>query len=146
VRLSAWTTRADWGEDVTDARVLVVEDEPLLAETLCDLLGDAGCEAIGPATDVAGALSLIEHSRIDVALLDIRLADETSFPVAHRLRQRGIPMMFLTAHQGRGLPIELGDAIVIEKPFHTRLLLEAVRQMLSQAEATAVTEAEDHRR
>lgn len=111
------------------ARVLVVEDESLLAETLCDLLLGAGCEPVGPAANVAIALSLIETSRIDAAILDVRLMDEVSFSVAYALRARGIPLMFLTAYQRRDLPVDLGDEVLIEKPFKAPMLIETVRRM-----------------
>ena len=110
-------------------RVLVVEDETLLAETLCDLLLDAGCEPVGPAASVAIALGLIESSRIDAAILDIRLMDEMSFSVAYALRARGIPLMFLTAAERRHLPVDLCDEILIEKPFKAPMLIETVRRM-----------------
>ena len=67
------------------ARVLVVEDESLLAETLCDLMQGAGCEMVGPASTVAAALRLIDQAAIDVAILDIQLVSEVSFPVAYAL-------------------------------------------------------------
>ena len=114
---------------MTVARVLVVEDEPLLAETLCDLLLGAGCEPVGPAGNVAVALRLIESSRIDAAILDVRLLDEMSFSVAYALRARGIPLMFLTAYQRHDLPMDLSDEILIEKPFKAPMLIETVRRM-----------------
>jgi DNA-binding response OmpR family regulator len=114
---------------MTGARVLVVEDEPLLAETLCDLMRDAGCESVGPAATVAAALGLIAQGRIDVAILDIRLVRETSFPVAHALRARGIPLLFLTSYQQRNLPPDLSDAILIEKPFIASELIDTVRRL-----------------
>jgi CheY-like chemotaxis protein len=120
-------------------RVLVVEDEALLAETLCDLLQDAGCEPVGPAATVAAALHLIEQGRIDVALLDIRLKRETSFPIAHTLRQRGIPWLFLTSYAQHQLPDDLSDALVIEKPFSPPALIEAVRRLaMTQASRSSV--------
>ena len=85
--------------------MLVVEDEALLAETLCDLLLGAGCQPVGPAANVAIALSLVETSRIDAAILDVRLMDEMSYAVAYALRARGIPLMFLTASERRHLPV-----------------------------------------
>jgi DNA-binding response OmpR family regulator len=115
---------------MTGARVLVVEDETLLAETLTDLLLDVGCEPVGPAADVAAALHLIEQSRIDIAILDIQLMDEMSFPVAYALRERGIPMMFLTAYHRGNLPVDLTDAILIEKPFKAPMLIEAVQRLV----------------
>jgi DNA-binding response OmpR family regulator len=111
------------------ARVLVVEDESLLAETLCDLMQDAGCEPIGPAATVAAALRLIDQASIDVAVLDIRLLSEMSFPVAYALRRRGIPLLFLTSYEQRSLPKDLGDAILVEKPFSAPLLIEIVRRL-----------------
>ena len=111
------------------ARVLVVEDEALLAETLCDLLLGAGCQPVGPAANVAIALSLVETSRIDAAILDVRLMDEVSFDVAYALRARGIPLMFLTASHRGELPADLCDEVLIEKPFKAPLLIETVRRM-----------------
>ena len=110
-------------------RVLVVEDESLLAETLCDLLQDAGCEPVGPAATVAAALRLIEQGGIDVALLDIRLKQETSFAVAYALRRRGIPWLFLTSYAQHQLPDDLGDALLVEKPFNPPALVETVRRL-----------------
>ena len=114
---------------MTGARVLVVEDEALLAETLCDLMQDAGCEMVGPASTVAAALRLIDQAPIDVAILDIRLLSEMSFPVAYALRRRGIPLLFLTSYQQRHLPHDLSDAILVEKPFSVPLLVEIVQRL-----------------
>lgn len=113
----------------TGVQVLVVEDEALMAETLCDLLLNAGCEPVGPAASVAIALRLIEEARIDAAILDVRLLDEESFSVAYALRARGIPLMFLTSSQRRDLPMDLSDEVLIEKPFKAPMLIETVRRM-----------------
>jgi DNA-binding NarL/FixJ family response regulator len=61
-------------------RVLVVEDNFLICESLCAFLIDCGCEVIGPAARVDAALSLCESARIDGAFLDINLGHETSLP------------------------------------------------------------------
>ena len=114
---------------MTGARVLVVEDETLLADTLCDLLVGAGCVPVGPAANVTIALSLIEKSRIDAAIVDVRLMDEMSYAVAYALRARGIPLMFLTASERGQLPVDLSDEILIEKPFKAPMLIETVRRM-----------------
>ena len=118
---------------MTCARVLIVEDESLLAETLCDLLLGAGCQPVGPAANVAIALSLVETSRIDAAILDVRLIDEMSFAVAYALRARGIPLMFLTACERGELPPDLSDEVLIEKPFKAPMLIETVRRMARAA-------------
>ena len=122
-------------------RVLVVEDESLLAETLCDLMQEAGCEIVGPAATVAAALRRIEAVRIDVALLDIRLKRETSFPVARALRARGIPFLFLTSYQQSQLPDDLGDALVVEKPFSPTALVDIVRRLARDGCGEETTDA-----
>lgn len=131
-RLGARAARPAAGP-MTGARVLIVEDEAMLAETLCDLLLEAGCEPVGPAANVAVALGLIESSRIDAAILDVRLMDEMSFAVAYALRARGIPLMFLTASQRGELPADLSDEVLIEKPFKAPMLIETVRRMARAA-------------
>lgn len=114
---------------MTGTRVLVVEDESLLAETLCDLIQGAGCQPVEPAATVAAALRLIDQGPIDVAVLDIRLLSEMSFPVAYALRRRGIPLLFLTSCEQRHLPQDLGDTILVEKPFSAPLLIEIVQRL-----------------
>ena len=114
---------------MTGARILVVEDDSLLAETLCDLMQEAGCEPVGPAATVDAALCLIEHARVDVAILDIRLVREMSYPVAYALRRQGIPLLFLTSYQQGDLPGDLDDAILVEKPFNSPRRVETVRRL-----------------
>ena len=114
---------------MTGARILVVEDDSLLAETLCDLMQEAGCEPVGPAATVDAALCLIDHARIDVAILDIRLVREMSYPVAHALRKQGIPLLFLKSYQQGDLPDDFEDAILVEKPFSSPRLVETVRRL-----------------
>jgi CheY-like chemotaxis protein len=73
-----------------DKRVLVVEDEALLAMMLEDVFSDAGAQVVGPAATVEQAIALIAPQVIDVALLDVCLRDQRSDPVAEALRQRGV--------------------------------------------------------
>lgn len=83
---------------VNGQRVLIVEDEALIALSLEEMLQNAGCKSVGPASNVDEALSIIEHHPIDMALLDFNLGGETSLPIAHALRLRGIPFTFLTGY------------------------------------------------
>jgi DNA-binding response OmpR family regulator len=122
--------RAGWV--LTRAHILVVEDVRLLAETLCDVLLEAGLEPIGPAARVDDALRLIETSKIDAAILDYQLLDEQSSPVAYALRDRDVPFMFLTAHPQGALAADLWEAPLIGKPFRVAMLLETVRRLLRQ--------------
>jgi len=97
-------------------RVLVVEDEPVVAMYLEDLLEALGCETIGPASRLADGLVLAGGNGFDVAILDINLGGERSTPIAEALRARGLPFAFAS---GYGAPPEgFGDEVpMIEKPY-----------------------------
>lgn len=118
-------------------RILVVEDEAPLAEMLLALLQEEGFEVAGPAGTVNRAMDVIESSRVDAAILDIRLFDELSYPVAYALGDRGIPFMFLTSHRRADLPTDLRCRPLIEKPFHAPELFRTMRGLLSAARAPA---------
>lgn len=112
------------------ARILVVEDETLFAETLVGLLEDGGFSAAGPARTVAGALGIIDAVAVDAAILDIRLTHELSYQVAYALRDRGIPFIFVTACGRLDLPLDLRSRPLVEKPFHPPALLHTLREVL----------------
>lgn len=100
-------------------RVLVVEDEMLLALDLEEGLRDAGCEVVGPAGSLRSALRLAENSDIDAAILDVNLAGERVFPVALVLSERGIPFVFATAYASSDelYPQEVRDVPRLSKPY-----------------------------
>ena len=79
-------------------RVLIVEDEPILAMALEDILLDLGCEVVGPASRIRDALRLAADASIDAAILDINIHGEQSHPVADLLAGRGVPTMFATGY------------------------------------------------
>ncbi len=99
-------------------RLLVVEDDYLLASGLQEALEVHGAQVIGPYPDVAGALSAISDGAgmIDAALLDVNLGDETSFALADALRERGIPILFLTGYDDSALPSAYLDIRRCRKP------------------------------
>ncbi len=99
-------------------KVLVVEDNFLVAELVRSLLDECGCETVGPAPRVASALELVGESRLDGALLDINLAGEYCFPVAELLRERGVPFVFLTGYDDSTIiPPAFREVPRISKPF-----------------------------
>ena len=106
----------------------------LFGETLSGLLQDEGFEAAGPAATIDSAMDVIETSTIDAAILDIRLYDELSYPVAYALRDRGIPFMFLTSYRKLDLPADLRHRPLVEKPFDPSMLVRRLRQLLSPTE------------
>jgi CheY-like chemotaxis protein len=98
-------------------RVLVVEDEALVAMLVEDALMDAGFGVIGPAATVDEALDLIARERPDAVVLDLNLAGEVSTPVADDLAARGIPYVIATGYGASGLPDGHKEALVLAKPY-----------------------------
>lgn len=111
-------------------RVLVVEDDLLQGEYVCDLLVEAGMEPIGPAPTVAAALSLLDTTTVDAAILDIRLPNGLCFDVARTLFERHIPFLFLTGSIREVLPAELRAVPLLHKPCEPATLLEVLRDIL----------------
>jgi len=111
-------------------RVLVVEDEPVVAMYLEDLLDALGCVIIGPASRLADGLELAEQGLFDVAILDINLGGERSTPIAEALRARGLPFAFAS---GYGVPPEGFGAEVpmIEKPYREAQVAGALGRLLA---------------
>jgi DNA-binding response OmpR family regulator len=99
------------------ARILVVEDEMLVAMLMEDTLSDLGHEVVGPAMRLETALAAADNEDIDFAILDINLAGKQSFPVADRLTARGIPFMFASGYGAAGLVDPYRAALVLQKPF-----------------------------
>jgi DNA-binding response OmpR family regulator len=86
--------------------ILVVEDEILVGMDLVQLLTDWGHEATGPLKDIDAVLRRIEESRFDFAFLDVNLGSgKTSFPIADRLSEQGVPFAFLTGYD----PVRFDD-------------------------------------
>jgi DNA-binding response OmpR family regulator len=98
-------------------KVLVVEDEALVAMLVEDALLDAGFQVLGPAATVEEALSLLNGERPDAVVLGLNLAGETSTPVADLLASRGIPYVIATGYGASGLPPGHQQAMVLAKPY-----------------------------
>ena len=99
-------------------RVLVAEDEYLLAKKLAGEFAKLGIETIGPASTVKRALDLVERGgHLDGAVLDIKLRDDMIFPVAEALRARDVPFVFTTGYNEQAIPDRYKDVARYEKPF-----------------------------
>jgi CheY-like chemotaxis protein len=109
-------------------RLLVVEDEMLLAMALGDMLADLGCEVIGPVARVAEAVRLAGSGRMDGAILDVNIAGVEVYPVAQELARRGIPFIFLTGYSADKLSPEWRDRPLLQKPvLHDELVRRIVQ-------------------
>ncbi|MFN4271357.1 MAG: response regulator [Aliihoeflea sp.] len=113
----------------TAKRVLIVEDEVLLAMHLEDLLNDLGHEVVGQATRIDLAMELARQGVIDFAILDINVAGAKSFPVADILLQRGIPFAFATGYGAEGLMDGYRDCPALQKPYAQGDLEQTIAQI-----------------
>ncbi len=107
-------------------KVLIVEDEALVAMLVEDALLDTGFAVIGPAATVEEALALLEREAPDAVVLDLNLAGETSTPVADWLAARGIPYVIATGYGATGLPAGHQDAMVLAKPYDPAELISVL--------------------
>ena len=112
-------------------RILVVEDEALIAMVIEDSLREEGAEVVGAAASVGEALRLItaDDGPLDAAVLDVRLGDSHVLPVADRLSALGLPFVFVTGYQQAGMESHRG-APVLRKPFETEELTAVLAGLL----------------
>ena len=124
------TEAGDGAGAMAGKRILVVEDEMIVAMLIEDILMDGGATVVGPAARVARALDLLEEGDVDAALLDVNLAGEMTTPVAQELRRRGIPFAFATGYGAAGVPEGFAGQPLLQKPFQERDLQEVMTRVL----------------
>ena len=129
-------------QPLAGSRILVVEDEYLIAMDVKHWLTVAGAIVVGPVPNLGKAFDLIADGDLTAAVLDVNLGDgETVYPVAAVLRDRGVPYLFATGN------VKLSDAgdecerPRLTKPYLSGELVRAVTQLLSGAEPGASAES-----
>ncbi len=125
--------------EFTDMTVFVVEDEALVAMNLEDMLMDLGCSIAATAMRIEQAEQLVAGGlECDAAILDVNLGGDMIFPLAERLREMGVPMVFATGYGQDGLPEEWRDRPVLQKPYTEEQVAESLRWAVGgNAEAAA---------
>ena len=119
-------------------RILVVEDEYLIADDLAALLRQAGAEVIGPAASLPKAMRLVSDTQqFDAAVLDINLSGVNVFPLADELRARGIPMLFMTGYGEDNVPADYCSIARCEKPTGAARVVEELDMLLPKEPASA---------
>ncbi|HEX4893392.1 MAG TPA: hypothetical protein VFV47_08885 [Hyphomicrobiaceae bacterium] len=113
-------------------RVLVVEDEPLIALDLVDILTEGGFQVLGPVSLVADALRLIESEGCDAAVLDVNLGRETAEPIAMYLRECGTPFLVLSGYSRAQHPPGFDGAPSLAKPVSSTDLIREVSRLGAQ--------------
>lgn len=110
-------------------RILVIEDEFIVAAMLCDILEDAGAEALGPVGRVSEGLNVIASEQFDAAVLDWNLHGESGSSLAEALQKREIPFVIATGYGAVEGPF--ADRPLLGKPYVTSVLLERLGQLLA---------------
>jgi DNA-binding response OmpR family regulator len=111
-------------------RVLVVEDNPLLALDIDDALTASGAEVIGPALDFDSGMALLREDALDGAVLDIDIGGRPVWPIARGLREDGVPFVFVSGDCDKGLPDDLVGAVCLAKPALTEAILTSVSAVM----------------
>ncbi|MBG7608558.1 MAG: two-component system response regulator CreB [Verrucomicrobia bacterium] len=119
-------------------RILLVEDEPAIADTLVYVL-ESECHQVSHALTGGDGLGLLEKSSYDLVILDVGLPDMTGFDVCRKIREKyQLPIIFLTARDGeldRVLGLEIGGDDYVTKPFSPREVAARVRAILRRTSA-----------
>jgi CheY-like chemotaxis protein len=122
-------------ESIQGKRVLVVEDEVLILSMISNMLTDFGCVVAGSTTRFAEAIDKAGSTECDIAILDINLQGQASYPIGQVLRQRNIPFVFATGYAEKIVEDEFSDVPIVRKPFDTDSLLEALRKLVKHSKS-----------
>lgn len=113
-------------------RILVAEDEYMIADEFCAELAEAGAVVIGPVATIQGALELIaSEPEIDGAVLDINLGGEMIFPAAELLMERGVPIVFATGYDAIAIPTRFAHVARCEKPVNLIKVLRTIERVMA---------------
>lgn len=110
-------------------RVLIVEDQFLLAEEMSAIIRSLGAEVVGPFATTAASLQLLRREKVDLAILDINLDGEQVYVVAHELRNHNIPFFFATGYEPWVVSLQFQDAPHLEKPVNSFSLIQAIARL-----------------
>ena len=114
-------------------RVLIVEDNPVLAYDIDDLMKDVGAITVGPALDLHSGLKMARENGLDAALLDIDLGGEYVWPLARELRGHRVPTIFISAEcTERDFPEEFRGEKCLDKPAIREQILQSLAEAISR--------------
>ncbi|TPK76104.1 response regulator [Mesorhizobium sp. B2-4-12] len=120
---------------MTQLRILIVEDEWLIAEDHAAMLRAAGHLVVGPAASVKAAIDCMEGEEFDAALLDVQLSGEVSYGLADTLREKVIPFAFVTGYSPSEMPARFAGVQVLQKPVVPAVLIAAIMTLFDQQSA-----------
>jgi CheY-like chemotaxis protein len=123
--MNAETLRGRW--------VFVAEDDCVTALDLLETLTEAGAQIVGPAATVESALELLRsRPDVDIALLDVKLENQSVFPVADELARRDVPIVFTTGYEPHEIPERFHTARCCEKPVSLGVIARTLSDELTR--------------
>jgi len=122
---------ADTRTAIEGARIFVVEDESVITMLLQDMFDELHCEVVSLASRFQDALDKANTLSFEVAILDVNLNGQRTFPIAEALKARGVPFIFATGYGAAAVPENFRTAPVLQKPFRIADLERAVRSALN---------------
>lgn len=113
-------------------RILVLEDEFIIADEIASILEDAGHTVIGPTATVEAAISRLEEdaAKPDAAIIDANLRGDSSLPVARKLRELSVPFCICTGYRSNDLSSEFGEVAMVQKPVSPAAILATIRSLV----------------
>jgi DNA-binding response OmpR family regulator len=144
---AAMTATAEWGHRMREGRrILVVEDDVLVATLLAEILESVGWQVVGAVADLDTALDAAASEDFDAAVLDVDLGGQTVYPVAKVLDARRVPFVFVTAYGREALSPLFCRRPHLGKPFAPRELIGTVARLIAPAAEAGAGEIPDSHR
>ncbi len=109
--------RANPAPALAGRRILLVEDSPVVGPFTADLLGDLGCDVVGPAPNMMAARDLVDGEQFDAAILDIHIRGEVVFPLLDALDERGVPFLLTSGYADWTMPEKWEARPRLQKPY-----------------------------
>ena len=116
--------------ELAGRRVLVVEDSPVVGAFTADILGELGCEVVGPAPNMAAARVLVEAGGFDAALMDVHIRGDRVFPLCDLLASKRIPFVFTSGYADWTMPDKWSDRPRLSKPYTIEQVERALGALL----------------
>jgi CheY-like chemotaxis protein len=113
------------------SRVLLVEDEAMIAMLMEDMLGELGCDVVATVGQFDEAMAAADTEAIDLAFLDVNLCGVPVYPVAEVLCARAIPFAFVTGYGSAGCDAAHADVPILQKPFQSQDLAAILHRLRS---------------
>src|SRR6185369_1785871 len=124
-------------QQLAGLRVLVVEDEALVAIFLEDMLGELGCEVVGLMPRVDEAREFVDGHKFDCAILDVNVAGEMIYPLAAMLAEREVPFVFVTGYNQNSVAPQFLHRPMLQKPFRMAELRDVLTDLTKGRSARA---------